>query len=188
MKLPRTIGLLVSLEVLILSGCSKLDDVPRELHNMKSLKVLNLYETAIYKLKSWMSWLSLKRSKELGFFWASLPYSLVKLSLKSCKLSDDVMPSDLSSLPSLKCLNLSRNPLRSLPESIRSLTKLDELLLTSCIKLQVIPKLPILSNFVENYTSISPLMVELSSLRCLFSSKRCIIFGCERLTEIQDVF
>ncbi|XWS39343.1 hypothetical protein CRYUN_Cryun18bG0043900 [Craigia yunnanensis] len=113
---------------------------------------------------------------------------LIELSLESCRLSDDVMPSDLSSLPSLKCLNLSRNPLQSRPESIRSLTKLDQLLLTSCTKLQVIPKLPILSNFVEVSKSISPLMVGLSSLMCLFSSKQCVIFGCERLTEIEDVF
>ena len=179
MKLPRTIGLLVSLEVLILSGCLRLDGVPRELHNMKSLRVLNLDETAIHQSNSWMSWLSLRRSKEIGFFWASLPCSLVKLSLESCRLSDDVMPSDLRSLPSLKCLNLSRNPLCSLPESINNLTKLDELLLTSCKKLQVIPKLPMLSNEIA---------VPLSTLGCLFSSKRCVIFGCERLTEVQDVF
>ncbi|XWS65098.1 hypothetical protein CRYUN_Cryun05aG0061700 [Craigia yunnanensis] len=188
MKLPRTIGLLVSLEVLILSGCLRLDGVPRELHNMKSLKVLNLDETAIHQSNSWMSWLSLKRSKNLGFFWASLPCSLVKLSLESCRLSDDVMPSDLRSLPSLKCLNLSRNPLCNLPESINNLTKLDELLLTSCTKLQVIPKLPMLSNFVEEYHSLSAITVTLSTRRCLFSSKRCVIFGCERLTEVQDVF
>ncbi|XWS10421.1 hypothetical protein CRYUN_Cryun39dG0075900 [Craigia yunnanensis] len=188
MKLPRTIGLLVSLKVLNLSGCSRLDDVPRELHNMKSLKVLNLDETAIYQSKWWMSWLSLKGSKELGFFWASLPCSLVKLSLESCRLSDDVMPSDFSSLHSLKCLNLSRNPLRSLPESIKSLTKLDELLLTSCTKLQVVPKLPVLLNFVEIYASVSPVALASSTLPCLFSSKQCVIFGCERLTEVQDVF
>ncbi|XWS10513.1 hypothetical protein CRYUN_Cryun39dG0086100 [Craigia yunnanensis] len=188
MKLPSTIGLLISLKVLNLSGCAKLDDVPRELHNMKSLKVLNLDETAIYQSKWWMSWLSLKRSKELGFFWASLPRSLVKLSLESCRLSDDVMPGDFSSLSSLKCLNLSRNPLRSPPESIKSLTKLDELLLTSCTKLQVVPKLPILSNFVEMYRSISPLSFTLTTIPCLFSSKQCVIFGCERLIEVQDVF
>ncbi|XWS65096.1 hypothetical protein CRYUN_Cryun05aG0061500 [Craigia yunnanensis] len=168
-------------------GCSRLDDVPRELHNMKSLTVLNLDETAMHQSKSWISWLSLKRSKELGFFWASLPCSLVKLSLESCRLSYDVMPSDLNSLPSLKCLNLSRNSLHSLLESIKSLTKLDELLLTSCTKLQAIPKLPVLSNFVGAYMSMSPINVSLSILPCIFSLKRCVIFGCERLTEVQDV-
>ena len=69
-KLPRTIGLLISLdEVLILSGCSRLDDVRKELHNMKSLRVLNLDETAIHQSKPLMSWLSLRGRKKLGFFW-----------------------------------------------------------------------------------------------------------------------
>ncbi|XVE90482.1 hypothetical protein DITRI_Ditri20bG0081300 [Diplodiscus trichospermus] len=189
MKLPRTIGLLLSLEVLILSSCSRLDDIPWELHNIKSLRELNLDETAIHQLKSWISWLPLKRSKELSFFWASLPSNLVKLSLENCKLSDNAMPSDLSGLPLLKCLNLSRNPLHNLPESIKSLTKLEELQLISCTKLQVIPKLPVLSDFAEVQMESTPLTtVVLTSLPCLFSSKRCVIFGCERLIEVQEVF
>ncbi|XVF41613.1 hypothetical protein PTKIN_Ptkin01aG0293500 [Pterospermum kingtungense] len=187
MKLPRTIGLLLSLEVLVLSGCSRLDNVPRELHNIKSLKVLNMDETAIHHSKSWISWLSMKRSKELGFFWASLPCSLVKLSLESCRLSADTMPNDFSSLASLKSLNLSKNPIRMLPESMSSLTKLDELLLTSCSELQVIPKLPIVSPITQICITLSPLALGLSSLPCLMSLKRCIIFGCEKLTEVEGV-
>ncbi|WRX27627.1 hypothetical protein QQP08_020114, partial [Theobroma cacao] len=101
-KLPRTIGSLESLKELILIGCSTFNDMPRDLQNMKSLRVLSLDGTAIYESNSWLSWLSLNKSKELGFFWATLPYSLVKLSLESCRLFDDVMPSDLSYLPSLK--------------------------------------------------------------------------------------
>ncbi|XP_022743332.1 TMV resistance protein N-like isoform X1 [Durio zibethinus] len=188
MKLPRTIGLLLSLEVLSLSGCSRLDDIPRELQNMKSLRVLNLNETAICQSKSWISWLSLKRSKELGFFWASLPCSLAKLSLESCKLSSDVMPNDFSSLPSLKFLNLSKNPIHSLPKSISSLTKLNELRLTSCSELQLIPKIPIFSPFTGVYVSSSPLTHVLSSWQCLMSWKRCYIFGCEKLAEVEGVF
>ncbi|KAG4156289.1 hypothetical protein ERO13_D03G164700v2 [Gossypium hirsutum] len=154
-KLPRTIGSLISLEELILSGCSRLDDVPRELHNMESLKVLNLDETAIYQSRLGLQWLLLKRSKGLGFSWASLPGSLVKLSLESCKLSNDVMPNDLCNLASLKSLNLSRNPIRYLPESLKYLTELDQLLLTSCTELQMIPKLPVEDLFkvepIENF-------------------------------------
>ncbi|XP_022743844.1 disease resistance protein RML1B-like [Durio zibethinus] len=188
MKLPRTIGLLLSLEVLILCGCSRLDNIPRELQNMKSLRVLNLNGTAIYQSKSWMSWLSLKRSKELGFFWAYLPCSLVKLSLESCRLSTDVMPNDFSSLPSLKFLNLSKNPIHSLPKSISSLAKLNELLLTSCSELQLIPKLPIFCPLIGIYMSSSPLTHILSSLQCLMSWKRCMILGCEKLAEVEGVF
>ncbi|EOY10039.1 TMV resistance protein N, putative [Theobroma cacao] len=184
-KLPRTIGSLESLEELILSGCSTFDDVPRDLQNMKSLRVLSLDGTAIYESNSWLSWLSLKRSKELGFFWASLPCSLVKLSLENCRLSDDAMPVDLSYLPSLKSLNLSRNPIHSLPESIIRLTKLDELLLTCCKELQWLPKLPT--------SGLSKIMVKslirfISSLPCLLNFKKCIVFGCEKLTEVEDVF
>ncbi|XVF30429.1 hypothetical protein REPUB_Repub16aG0056500 [Reevesia pubescens] len=187
-KLPRTIGSLVSLEELILSGCSRLDDLPRELQNMKSLRVLNLDETAIYQSRLWLPWLSMKRSKELGFIWASLPCSLVKLSLESCRLSNNLMPDNLSSLPSLKSLNLSKNPIQSLPMSISSLTKLDELLLTSCTELQVIPKLPILSPLTELCVALSPLTLGLSSVHRLMCLKRCIIFGCEKLIKVEGVF
>ncbi|XP_021281701.1 disease resistance protein TAO1-like [Herrania umbratica] len=185
-KLPKTIGSLECLEELILSGCSTLDDMPRDLQNMKSLRVLNLDGTAICESNSWLSWLSLKRSKELGFFWASLPCSLVKLSLESCRLSDDAMPADLSYLPSLKSLNLSRNPIRSLPKSISRLRKLDELLLTCCKDLQWLPKLPInLSGLrMKMYQS----MYSYASLSLLLSLKRFILFGCEKLTEIEGVF
>ncbi|TYG77548.1 hypothetical protein ES288_D03G203600v1 [Gossypium darwinii] len=145
-KLPRTIGSLISLEELILSGCSRLDDVPRELHNMESLKVLNLDETAIYQSRLGLHWLLLKRSKGLGFSWASLPDSLVKLSLESCKLSNDSCP--MIFLPVLlnvfECKFIFGDN----------------------------------SSFHE-YTVIIP---------CFFSSTRCIIFGCEKLTEVEDLF
>ncbi|XP_017976510.1 PREDICTED: TMV resistance protein N-like [Theobroma cacao] len=183
-KLPRTIGSLESLEELILTGCSTFNDVPRDLQNMKSLRVLSLDGTAIYESNSWLSWLSLKRSKELGFFWASLPCSLVKLSLESCRLSEDVMPSDLSYLPSLKSLNLSRNPIHSLPESIIHLTKLDELLLTCCKELKWLPMLPTSGLHVI----MSQSLYKISSLPCLLNLKRCVVFGCEKLTEVQGVF
>ncbi|EOY10030.1 TMV resistance protein N, putative [Theobroma cacao] len=183
-KLPRTIGSLKSLGELILSGCSTLGDVPRDLQNLKSLRVLNLDGTAICESNSWLSWLSLKRSKELSFFWASLPCSLVKLSLESCRLSDDVMPTDLSYLPSLKSLNLSRNPIHSLPESIIRLTKLDELLLTCCKELQWLPKLPTSGLRVIMSQSLH----KISSLPCLLNFKRCIVFGCDKLSEVEGVF
>ncbi|KAK8307393.1 hypothetical protein V6Z12_D03G192400, partial [Gossypium hirsutum] len=185
-KLPRTIGSLISLEELILSGCSRLDDVPRELHNMESLKVLNLDETAIYQSRLGLQWLLLKRSRGLGFSWASLPGSLVKLSLESCKLSNDVMPNDLCNLASLKSLNLSRNPIHYLPESLKNLTKLDELLLTSCTELQMIPKLPVLIDVFECNFIFG---VNSELLPCFLSSTRCVnIFGCEKLTEVEDLF
>ncbi|KAK8561237.1 hypothetical protein V6N12_048311 [Hibiscus sabdariffa] len=187
-KLPRTIGSLVSLEELILSGCSTLDNVPKELHDMKSLKVLNLDGTSIYQTRLWLPYLLLKRSKDLGFSWAYLPRSLVKLSLESCRLTDDAMPHDLCNLASLKSLNLSRNLIHSLPESIKQLTKLDELLLNCCTELRLIPKLPIFSNSKEAaFKTQSPFTRTIISC-FFFTSKQCGIFGCEKLTEVQDTF
>ncbi|KAK8564336.1 hypothetical protein V6N12_036462 [Hibiscus sabdariffa] len=186
-KLPRTIGSLISLEVLILSGCSTLDNVPKELHDMKSLKVLNLDGTSIYQTRLRLPYLLLKRSKDLGFSWASLPCSLVKLSLESCRLTDDAMPHDLCNLASLKSLNLSRNLIHCLPESIKHLTKLDELLLNCCTELQMIPNLPIFSNSKEAFMTVSPFSRLI--IPCFFfTSKQCGIFGCEKLTEVQDTF
>ncbi|KAE8716631.1 hypothetical protein F3Y22_tig00110114pilonHSYRG00478 [Hibiscus syriacus] len=147
-KLPRTIGSLISLEELILSG-STLDNVPTELHDMKSLKV--------------------------------------KLSLESCRLSDDAMPNDLCNLASLKYLSLSRNSFHCLPESIKHLTKLDELILNCCTDLQVIPKLPIFSNSKEAFMTVSPFNLSIIP-SFFFPSKQCGIFGCEKLTEVQEMF
>ncbi|KAE8705466.1 TMV resistance protein N [Hibiscus syriacus] len=186
-KLPRTIGSLTSLEELILSGCSSLDNVPTELHDMKSLKVLSLDETSIYQTRFWLPYLLLKRSKESGFSWASLPCSLVKLSLESCRLSDDAMPNDLCNLASLKYLNLSRNSIHCLPESIKHLTKLDELILNCCTELQVIPKLRIFSNSKEAFMTLSPFNLSIIP-SFFFPSKQCGIFGCEKLTEVQEIF
>ncbi|KAK8480320.1 hypothetical protein V6N11_000012 [Hibiscus sabdariffa] len=186
-KLPRTIGSLVSLEELILSGCSTLDNVPKELHDMKSLKVLNLNGTSIYQTRLRLPYVLLKRSKDLGFSWAYLPRSLVKLSLESCSLSDDAMPHDLCNLSSLKSLNLSRNSIQCLPESIKHLTKLDELRLNCCTELQMIPKLPIFSNSKEAFMTKSPFNQSIIP-SFFFPSKECGIFGCEKLTEVQDIF
>ncbi|KAK8665255.1 hypothetical protein V6N13_005427 [Hibiscus sabdariffa] len=186
-KLPRTIGSLISLEVLILSGCSTLDNVPKELHDMKSLKVLNLDGTSIYQTRLRLPYLLLKRSKDLGFSWASLPCSLVKLSLESCRLTDDAMPHDLCNLASLKSLNLSRNLIHCLPEIIKHLTKLDELLLNCCTELQKIPKLPIFSNSKEAFMTKSPFNQSIIP-SFFFLSKQCGIFGCEKLAEVQDIF
>ncbi|TYH81444.1 hypothetical protein ES332_D03G201200v1 [Gossypium tomentosum] len=73
----------------------------------------------------------------------SLPCSLVKLNLESCKLSDDVMPIDLYNLASLKSLNLNNSPFQG---------------------------------------------SGITNVPCFFSSTRCVIFGCEKLTEVEDLF
>ncbi|XP_059648330.1 disease resistance protein RPV1-like isoform X2 [Cornus florida] len=143
--LPRSIGMLMFLETLIISGCSNLDKWPIELSKMESLKVLHMDGTPVYRFhcdigegKLWhafiWSWM-LKPTSRPEVLWASLPRSLVSLSLAECSLSDNAFPKDFHSLPLLKNLNLSQNPICSLPESFKDLTRLQTLDLKSCTRL-----------------------------------------------------
>ena len=87
--LPKNMCMLKSLETLILSGCSNLDEFPVEMmKKMESLKVLETDGIPISEL--WP-----ERSSTIL---SSFPCSLVELSLKGCNLSDDVFPTDLSNL------------------------------------------------------------------------------------------
>ncbi|KAI8553566.1 hypothetical protein RHMOL_Rhmol05G0025700 [Rhododendron molle] len=174
-KLPRCIGMLKSLGTLDISGCLNLENLPSEMGNMDSVAVLRAEDAAvttqspskIQNVKAWYSfiWLSpLKPKKKIETSWAaSLPRSLVKLSLVCCNLSDNVFPTDLSSLSSLQELDLSDNPITSLPDSVKGLTRLELLQVCGCNRLRslVVPKKPIACLFMfckslEKVTFLSP--------------------------------
>ncbi|CAL5401804.1 unnamed protein product [Camellia sinensis] len=153
-NLPSNIVHLTSLEKLILSGCSKLDQLP-ELGKMKYLTVLHADGTAINRIltttsedKSWSSlfwsWvLKPRKSTESIYFpLASLPGSLVSLSLSNCNPSNDNLMKSLGSLSVLQDLNPSENPISSLPESIKGLNVLQSLRLSRCTRPQSLPELP----------------------------------------------
>lgn len=190
-KLPRSIGLLKSLDKLILSGCSKLDELPEELRTLQCLRVLRADETSINRLQSWQlnwwSWLFPRRSlQSTSFSFTFLPCSLVKLSLADCNITDDVIPDDLSSLPALEHLNLSKNPIQILPESMNSLSMLQDLLLNHCRSLRSLPELP---------TSLKKLRAEkctklerIANLPNLLRSLRLNLIGCKRLVQVQGLF
>ena len=136
-KLPSSIGMLKSLETLDISGCSNLEEFPKQIENLQSLMVLKVDGITINQslstggeVKAWHSFMQpqlLKLKKPLEISWAALPRSLAKLSLANCNLSEDAFPRDLSNLSSLQFLNLSGNPIHSLPDFIRGLTGLHKL-------------------------------------------------------------
>nr|XP_017189676.1 TMV resistance protein N-like isoform X2 [Malus domestica] len=131
--LPKNMCMLKSLETLILSGCSNLDEFPMEiLKKMESLKVIEIDEIPLSEL--WPE----RSSSILGSF----PYSLVKLNLSGCNLSDDAFHRDLSNLSSLRTIKLNKNPIRSLPVFIKSLRRLDHLSFLSCERLESLVGLP----------------------------------------------
>ncbi|CAL5340874.1 unnamed protein product [Camellia sinensis] len=197
-KLPSKIGHLKSLEKLILSGCSKLDQLP-ELGKMKYLTVLHADGTAINRIatttsedKSWSSlfwsWvLKPRKSTESIYFpLASLPGSLVSLSLSNCNLSNDDLMKSLGSLSVLQDLNLSENPISSLPENIKGLNMLQSLRLSRCTRLQSLPELP-MSLETLNIDGCSSLGM-VTNLPNLLRSLILDSSDCEKLVEVQGMF
>ncbi|XP_015573761.2 disease resistance protein RPV1 [Ricinus communis] len=200
-KLPVEITMLHSLEELILSGCLNLVELPKDLENLQSLRVLHLDGIPMNQVNSITedfkelslslqhltsrSWL-LQRWAKSRFSLSSLPRFLVSLSLADCCLSDNVIPGDLSCLPSLEYLNLSGNPFRFLPESINSLGMLHSLVLDRCISLKSIPELPTDLNSLkaEDCTSLE----RITNLPNLLKSLNLEIFGCDSLVEVQGLF
>ncbi|XP_016649880.1 PREDICTED: TMV resistance protein N-like isoform X2 [Prunus mume] len=122
-KLPKRISMLKSLETLILSGCSSLNEFPMEMGEMESLEVFKADDIPIGQLPT-------------------LPYTLVVLSLINCNLSDDAFPREFDSIPALQRLDLSQNPICSLPHCIRGLTGLDQLAFGQCTRLKSLVGLP----------------------------------------------
>ncbi|XP_048422835.1 disease resistance protein RUN1-like [Pyrus x bretschneideri] len=131
--LPKNMCMLKSLEKLILSGCSNLEEFPMEMmKKMVSLKVLEIDGIPISEL--WP-----ERSSTIL---SSFPCSLLELSLKGCNLFDDAFCRDLSSLSSLRKLNLGENPICSLPGFIKGLRRLDKLSFKGCNRLKSLVGLP----------------------------------------------
>ncbi|KAM7518908.1 hypothetical protein LguiB_017870 [Lonicera macranthoides] len=147
-KFPN-ISKLKFLETLIIAGCSNMSEFLRDLKNVDSLKVFQADKVAINHLlpnavrgfKLWDAfswrWLS-KPRKSVEGFWASLPHSLVNLSLADCNLSHDSFPADLCKLVSLRALDLSLNPVHRVPDCINRLRRLKVLRLDHCRRLQYI--------------------------------------------------
>ncbi|KAA8536641.1 hypothetical protein F0562_029119 [Nyssa sinensis] len=192
--LPRNIGLLKFLETLVISGCSNLDG-PLELQNMEYLRVLNADGIAIGRLlatteevKPWHAffwpWVSKPiRSPEIA--WASLPCSLVSLSLEGCNLPDDAFPRNLNNLFSLKDLNLSRNSICMLPDCIKGFDRLENLELNRCTKLQSLVGLPDVS-YLELHHCIS--LEKISFRSSPYFPRYVGCTQCTKVVEFQDTF
>ncbi|KAL7205626.1 hypothetical protein ACSBR2_018536 [Camellia fascicularis] len=192
-KLPREIVQLNSLEELILSGCSSLDKLPPDLVKMESLKVLhadgiNQLSSNSGAVKPWhehiWSWVSKLRSRpeSICFSLTSLPRSLVTLDLSNCNISGDGIPGDLNTLSSLQNLHLGRNPICSLPGSLKGLARLSVLNLADCTRLQSLPELP-LSLCSLNLDGCRSLET-VANLSNLYKRLYLDIGNCEKVVDI----
>ncbi|XP_021822540.1 disease resistance protein RPP5-like [Prunus avium] len=131
--LPENICMLKLLETLIISGCTSLNELSIEmLRNIESLKVLHTDGILIGELVRGRS----------SCILSCLTCSLVDLSLQGCNLSNDAFPREFSNLSSLRRLNIGDNPICSLPNCIKGLTRLDKLSFSGCKTLKLLEGLP----------------------------------------------
>ncbi|KAI5336261.1 hypothetical protein L3X38_015528 [Prunus dulcis] len=185
MKLPIRISMLRSLQKLILSGCPNLvlpasmivknqsDSIPSD---MKQLSLLS----AVKSWQSIRSWVLPRKNLQLTS--ASLPQFLKSLSMAYCNLSE--IPNGLSSLSSLKHLNLSGNPFLSL--NMNGLSKLQSLLLDGCTNLEMLAELPPSVERLQAWECTS-----LKRVQTYLPNKLSMgheVLRCENLVEFQNVF
>ncbi|XP_010243473.1 PREDICTED: TMV resistance protein N-like isoform X2 [Nelumbo nucifera] len=167
MQTPNFLGC-PSLEILILEGCSSLVEIHESIGNLNKLVILNLKDcknlmtlpSSICNLTS-LKYFNLHGCKHIGKFpsqsllssflsiSSSYSYSLERLDLRHCNLSEGALPSDLRCLSSLKKLYLSFNNFSNLPSSMNRLSQLHWLELNNCTRLQSIPGLPSSLQFLE---------------------------------------
>ena len=204
---------LMSLKILTLSGCSKLDELPENLGNIKGLEELDVSGIAIIGLP--LSIVHLKNLKILslrgcvGLF--STPFNkLLSFPLMQRKRSPDPMgmlecslqglwsltnldlsyckirtiPDVLWTLSSLKKLNLKGNNFVCLPESIIQLSNLKGLYLGGCTQLQMLPKLPLNIYVIDATWCTSLETLSLSPEYDFWPNKICL-FNCFKLIDNQ---
>ncbi|KAE8725109.1 F21M11.16 protein isoform 1 [Hibiscus syriacus] len=168
-SLPSSIGGCKCLKTLDLSGFYKVENLPENLQQVELLEELDLSETAIAKLPSFifqlknLKVLSLNRLKgpssnigpnltslfQVSSNIESVPLmlhslsglrSLRELKLRNCNLHEGDIPSDISCLSSLEKLELGGNSFISIPVLGTGLSRLQYLGLSNCRELKSFPK------------------------------------------------
>ena len=163
-EVPTSITLLTKLEVLSLAGCKGGESKSRNLA------------------------LCLRSSPTKGLrpSFLSVLCPLKKLNLSDCNLLEADLPSDLGSLSSLECLDLSRNSFITLPASLSRLPRLQSLILEHCKSLQSLPELP--SSIEELLANDCTSLETISNLSSAYAWRKSARFNfefsnCFRLVE-----
>ncbi|KAL4554346.1 hypothetical protein LXL04_039567 [Taraxacum kok-saghyz] len=131
-----SIGGCDNLVLLDLSNCIKLKKIPSTIIKLKNLKKLyldgckaSICTQSSHTTSSPISQFVPRSPKSLLI---SLPSSLVELSLNENNLFNESFPADFSSMSMLKTLSLDRNPIVSIPDCVRTLSRLEFLSAGGC--------------------------------------------------------
>ncbi|XP_070673132.1 disease resistance protein RPV1-like isoform X1 [Malus domestica] len=184
-KLPTRLSMMTSLQELILSGCSKLVFRPNAAAGV--WKKLNISTAKLSQsMWLWRLWILLRKhlvtARSLSA--ANWPNGLVSLSLADCNLPE--IPSGLSILSSLKHLNLSRNPILSLPENLNDLITLQTLVIEGCTMVRTLPELP--PSLRKLHASYCTSLEKITNLPNMFRSLDSSFWKCKNLVEVQSLF
>ncbi|KAG4123197.1 hypothetical protein ERO13_D11G312690v2 [Gossypium hirsutum] len=209
-NLPTKIGM-ESLETLILSGCSSLVRFPEIDRKMERLKTLNL--SGCYRIENLSENLQQAKLRPnlsslfkviVGRRKIPMPQmlpslfglsSLRDLKLRDCNLCEGDIPRDISSLSSLKHLDLGGNNFTSIPASLTGLSKLCFLDLSYCnmctlgeADIHGLSSLSYLYLTGNNFITIPLALTQLSRLELLgLSNCKMLKSLPELLTSIADV-
>ncbi|KAL3843626.1 hypothetical protein ACJIZ3_001029 [Penstemon smallii] len=208
-KVHKSIGRLDRLLLLNLKGCENLKKLPKEIEGLKSLGNLNLsgclnldFAKAINKdmtsrndgrkysllplVKILYSVFPSKSKRSASSILKLLPCTLKSLDISACNLTEKAIPSDLSFLSSLLYLNLSHNPIVTLPDNIKDLTSVHILEIVGCTQLELLPELPSSLKMLDA-RSCKSLKIITNLPNCL-RSLELQLTDCEELVEIENIF
>ncbi|XP_038720255.1 disease resistance-like protein DSC1 isoform X2 [Tripterygium wilfordii] len=185
-ELPSSVEHLHKLLLLNLRECERLTNLPTNFSALKSLEYLDLFGcsgikhlnlgcTAISVVPSSIGYLpSLDTLEILNDHYLdkpplSIPGWTSKFVRNLClsRAAIEELPESLGSLCSLEFLDLKGNNFRRIPETIKHLTKLRDLNLTDCRRLESLPQLPmnIENLFADNCTSLQVVSTPLTTIR-----------------------
>ncbi|KAG8498447.1 hypothetical protein CXB51_004950 [Gossypium anomalum] len=168
-EFPSDVSGMKNLQTLVLTDCSNLKELPEDIGSMRSLKELYVNRTGIEKLPE-----SIYRLEKLE-----------KLSLNGC-MHIKQLPRCVGKLASLKELHLNGSGLQELPDSVGSLDNLEKLSLISCESLTAIPdtvgNLNLLKELLIKGKAITELPNSIGSLSYL----KCLNVGGIQMRKLPD--
>ncbi|KAM7478751.1 hypothetical protein LguiA_026964 [Lonicera macranthoides] len=156
----------------------ELEQLPIELANSN-------FSTNKLKISSWMKFyggLIAEPRKNPEFSFPSVACTLGQVSLAGCNLSDDSIPWDLTSLCSLRELDLSFTPISILPEGIKWPNAVELLKLNGCRNLHSLPKLPLLRGLVVTECTALE-RINFVSNKMSSAGVSMLSHGCDKLIE-----